>query len=172
MTGCTINFGSGMAGPHSDMMHGEASGFSSADLMFAQMMIPHHQQAVDMGTLAETRASDPAVKELAAKIKAEQAPEIAQMSAWLADANSSSGMDHNMAMGGMLSDSEMAALTDAEGAAFDKLFLTAMIEHHKGAIQMAQMIIDSNNAEAAALAKAITSSQTEQIAYMEELLAN
>jgi uncharacterized protein (DUF305 family) len=66
----------------------------------------------------------------------------------------------------------MAALTDAEGAAFDKLFLTAMIEHHKGAIQMAQMIIDSNNAEAAALAKAITSSQTEQIAYMEELLAN
>jgi uncharacterized protein (DUF305 family) len=154
------------------MMHGEASGFSSADLMFAQMMIPHHQQAVDMGTLAETRASDPAVKELAAKIKAEQAPEIAQMSAWLADANSSSGMDHNMAMGGMLSDSEMAALTDAEGAAFDKLFLTAMIEHHKGAIQMAQMIIDSNNAEAAALAKAITSSQTEQIAYMEELLAN
>lgn len=179
LTGCTINLGnsdtddkSGMMGGNG-MMNGNnssSSGFSGADIMFAQMMIPHHQQAVDMGTLAETRALSPEVKALAAKIKAEQAPEITQMKGWLADANASLDMGHEMGMGGMLSDSEMTALAAAKGAAFDKLYLEGMIGHHKGAIHMAQMVVDSNNAEAAALGKAIIDSQTKQITYMESLL--
>jgi uncharacterized protein (DUF305 family) len=180
LSGCTINLGNSATDEKSGMMGGNgmmngnnssSSVFSGADIMFAQMMIPHHQQAVDMGTLAETRALSPEVKALAAKIKAEQAPEITQMKGWLADANASMDMGHEMGMGGMLSDTDMKALENAKGAAFDKLFLEGMIGHHEGAIHMAQMVVDSNNAEASALGKAIIDSQTKQITYMENLLA-
>ena len=157
---------------HMDGMTDQSSSeFSGADIMFAQMMIPHHQQAVDMGTLAETRAIDPLVKALAAQIKAEQAPEIQQMKNWLIKANASMSMGHDMGMGGMLSDADFKALGNASGAEFDKLFLEGMIGHHEGAIHMASMVLDSNNQEAAALGKAIVESQTKQIAYMKELLA-
>jgi uncharacterized protein (DUF305 family) len=138
------------------------------------MMIPHHQQAVDIGTLAETRASDPEVKALAAKIKGEQSPEVTQMKTWLSAANAPMEMDHDMGMSGMdgmLDAAQMDALTNSKGAAFDKLFLEAMIAHHKGAIQMAKMVVSSKNAEAAALGKAIIDSQTKQITLMESLLA-
>lgn len=153
------------------MMGQNNSQFSGTDIMFAQMMIPHHQQAVDMGTLAETRAQSPEVKALAAKIKAEQAPEIAQMKGWLKAANAPTEMGHNMGMGGMLSDAQMSALKNATGAAFDRLYLEGMIGHHEGAIQMAQMVTNSNNAEAKAMANAIVESQTKQITYMKELLS-
>ena len=145
--------------------------FSGADIMFAQMMIIHHQQAVDMGTLAETRSSSQEVKTLAAQIKAEQAPEIAQMEGWLKASNVNPGMGHDMAMTGMLTDAEMTALKNAKGAEFDRLYLADMIGHHKGAIQMAQMVVDSQNVEANKLGHAIIESQTKQITDMESLLA-
>ncbi len=180
LTACTVNVGtsdmksdSGMMMDHG-MMGDSSSEFSGEDIMFAQMMIPHHQQAVDIGTLAETRASDPEVKALAAKIKGEQSPEITQMKTWLSAANAPMEMDHDMGMGGMdgmLDAAQMDALTNSKGAAFDKLFLEAMIAHHKGAIQMAKMVVSSKNAEAAALGKAIIDSQTKEITLMESLLA-
>lgn len=170
LTGCSMN--AAMNNPPAANSQNAATDFSGADIMFAQMMIPHHQQAVDMGTLAETRASSPDVKALAATIKAEQAPEITQMKTWLTIAGSSTEMGHDMGMGGMLSDDEFKALENATGTEFDKLFLEGMIAHHEGAIDMAQMIVDSNNTEAKALAAAIISSQTEQIEYMRGLLAN
>jgi uncharacterized protein (DUF305 family) len=74
-------------------------------------------------------------------------------------------------MGGMLSEADMSALASATGADFDRLYLNGMIAHHEGAVHMAQMVIDSNNAEAKALGEAIVSSQSEQIQYMRELLA-
>ncbi len=176
LLGCTSNLGAPNNNSGSGMTdnNSNSSGFSESDIMFAQVMIPHHQQAVDMGTLAETRALSPEVKALAAKIKAEQAPEIIQMQGWLSDSNSSMGMGHDMGPGmdGMLSDADMKALENASGAAFDKLYLEGMIAHHEGAIQMAQMVIDSSNDEARAIGEAIVSSQTEQIAYMKTLLAN
>ena len=158
------------------MQHGmmgdfDTSGFSGQDIMFAQMMIPHHQQAVDMGTLAETRALSQEVKDLASQIKAEQAPEIELMKSWLDLAGAPSMMDHEMPMGGMLSDEEMTQLEKSTGAEFDRLYLEGMIRHHEGAISMAQMILNSNNDEVKALGEAIVSSQTEQISYMQELLA-
>ncbi len=179
LAGCALLPGGSDSDNDMGMMHGDdmmnsqsdGSSFSGADIMFAQMMIPHHQQAVDMGTLAETRAQSPEVKALAAKIKSEQAPEIEQMKGWLTSANASMDMGHEMGMGGMLTDAEMTALTNASGAEFDHLYLVDMIAHHKGAIHMAQMVVDSNNAEAQALGKAIIASQTEQISYMESLLA-
>lgn len=171
LTGCTINIGTPNNGG-SHMMEQNNSKYSSTDVMFAQMMIPHHQQAVDMGTLAETRASNLEVKALAAQIKNEQDPEITQMKGWLTEANAGMEMGHEMHMGGMLTDSEFAELKAATGTAFDKLYLQGMIKHHEGAIDMAQMVLTSKNPEAKALGEAIVSSQTKQITYMKELLKN
>jgi len=150
-------------------MMGDAYGFSSSDIMFAQMMIPHHQQAVDMGTLAETRASNPKVKELAAQIKSEQAPEILQMKAWLSASGSGMDMGHDMGMNGMLSEADMTALANAKGFKFDVLYLDGMISHHEGAIAMAKDVLDSKNSEVKKLAEQIVKTQTEQISYIKEL---
>lgn len=170
LSGCTINIGTSAPAVDSSNSEVDSTALSGMDIMFAQMMIPHHQQAVDMGTLAQTRASDPAVKALAAEIKAEQAPEIAQMEGWLDSVGASIEMGHEMAMGGMLNDEDFAKLEAASGSEFDRLFLEGMIAHHEGAIDMAQMIVNSNNLEAKALAEAIITSQTDQIQYMESLL--
>jgi len=145
---------------------------SADDIMFAQMMIPHHQQAVEMGVLAETRASREEVKKLAAEIKDEQAPEIELMKSWLEAAGAPLEMGHSMEMPGLLSASQMANLEAAKGDQFDKLYLLSMIEHHKGAIEMAQAVLESKNTLVKALAQSIVSSQTDQIAYIESLLGN
>ena len=147
------------------------AGFSASDVMFAQMMIPHHQQAVDMSAMAETRSTNPEVLALAKQISAAQKPEIEQMQGWLTRAGASMDMGHEMHMDGMLSDDQMSKLAAASGTAFDRQFLEGMISHHEGAIAMARMIIDSSNAEAAKLGSAIVNSQTAEIADMKKLLA-
>jgi len=173
----------GCAGmPMSMMNHGgtqieSASGvntsdFSGVDIMFAQMMIPHHQQAIDMSALAESRALSPEVKALASKISAEQGPEIEQMRSWLKAANAPTEMGHQMSMDGMLSDAELERLTNASGAEFDELFIIGMIAHHEGAIEMAQMVVDSKNLEARELGAAIIKMQTLEIAELKALLSN
>ena len=167
----------GCAGmPMSMMNHGgtqieSASGvntsdFSGVDIMFAQMMIPHHQQAIDMSALAESRALSPEVKALASKISAEQGPEIEQMRAWLKAANAPTEMGHQMPMDGMLSEAELERLTNASGAEFDELFILGMIAHHEGAIEMAQMVVDSKNLEARELGETIIKMQTLEIAEL------
>lgn len=149
----------------------ENSGFSGTDVMFAQMMIPHHQQAVEMSTLAESRALDPEVSAIAAKIKAEQGPEIEQMRSWLKAAGAPESMDHSMKMDGMLSDSEISELEASNGAEFDRLFLAGMILHHQGAIEMADMVANSKNQEAAKLGADIIKIQTSEIAELKLLLS-
>lgn len=157
-------------GSHSNATAATDSGFSGADIMFAQMMIPHHQQAVLMSNLAIKISGNPDVLALAKDIKDAQQPEIAQMKSWLAKAGAPLEMGHSMGMGGMLTDAQISTLSAATGTEFDKLFLQGMIAHHQGAIHMAQMVTDSRNAQAAALGKAIVESQTTQITYMQGLL--
>lgn len=187
LTGCTFNLGNPgddddrgrddhMSGQGPMGGDSDSEEFSSGDIMFAQMMIPHHQQAVDMSDLALERSTDPDVLELAQQIRDAQAPEIEQMQGWLDVAGAGTSMSHSpadmgMGMGGMLSDEDMTALENATGAEFDRLYLEGMIEHHEGAIQMTQMIEDSRNAEVRALAEAIVESQTAEIERMEEMLA-
>jgi uncharacterized protein (DUF305 family) len=156
---------------HSDHMISENSEFSAADVMFAQMMIPHHQQAVDLGEIAATRASSAEVMELAQQIANEQAPEIELMKSWLETAGASEHMDHEMAMDGMLTQAELETLKAAKGTEFDRLFLEGMIAHHEGAVAMAEDVVDSKNPEVAELAASIIETQNEQIQYMKELLA-
>lgn len=153
------------AGPHND-----------ADVMFATMMIPHHQQAIEMSDmlLAKTGIS-PELTNLARQIKAAQGPEITQMSGWLAGwgANPSPsmmGMDHDMG-GGMMSQADMDALEKATGDEAARLFLTGMIEHHRGAITMAkQQLANGQNPEAKRLAQQIIDSQQAEIETMTTLL--
>jgi len=142
--------------------------FSADDRMFAAMMIPHHEQAIQMSELAFLNSTDPEILALANEIKAAQGPEIEQMKSW----GSSMMGSHagHMMDEGMLSDDEIAQLKDAKGAEFDRLFLEGMIKHHQGAIQMADMIIESANEEAALLGKNIVESQSAEIERMRQLL--
>ena len=158
--------------PMSHMGHGmsQTKEFSGADIMFAQMMIPHHEQALLMSGFAETRSSNEEVKKLARQIYAEQEPEIAQMKLWLEKTNSSMDMGHDMGMNGMLTDSEIEAMKSVTGKAFDRLFLEGMIAHHEGAIHMAEMIVDSDNAEAKKLGQSIQVTQQREIDLMKEML--
>lgn len=158
--------------PMSHMGHGmsQTKEFSGADIMFAQMMIPHHEQALLMSGFAETRSSNEEVKKLARQIYAEQEPEIAQMKLWLEKTNSSMDMGHDMGMNGMLTDSEIEAMKSATGKAFDRLFLEGMIAHHEGAIHMAEMIVDSDNTEAKKLGQSIQVTQQREIDLMKEML--
>ncbi|MFG1761392.1 DUF305 domain-containing protein [Micromonospora echinofusca] len=153
-----------------------AATFGDADAMFAQMMIPHHRQAVEMADLAPSRAADPEVKRLAAEIKAAQAPEIATMSGWLSawgrPVPSPGGMPHmDHGMPGMMSDADMTKLAAATGREFDRQFLTMMIAHHEGAITMARdELARGVNAEAKALAQQIVSTQQAEIDTMRKIL--
>lgn len=175
LTGCTINIGgTDSNGMMNDSMMGNnqsTSDFTGTDIMFAQMMIPHHQQAVDMSTLAETHTTNPEILALAKQIKDAQAPEIEQMTAWIDSTGAGMDMGHDMGMGGMLSEEQMAALGNAQGADFDKLYLEGMIGHHQGALDMAKMIENSTNAEAKTLAANIMTSQTAEIEKMKQMLA-
>ena len=145
-----------------------SSTFSADDQMFAAMMIPHHQQAIEMSALALSNSTDPEVIALAQEIQAAQGPEIEQMESW----GSSKMGTHagHMMDEGMLTDSEMDQLKSARGEEFDRLFLEGMIKHHQGAIEIADMIINSKSQEAASLGKAIVESQSAEIAKMRALL--
>lgn len=152
--------------------------FSRTDLMFADMMIPHHQQAIQMSELAIAISSNSEIISLARRIKAAQAPEIEQMKEW-EDSGDSSHMGHEMmedfdesstGMMGMLDEGEISELERAKGTEFDRLFLKGMIAHHEGAIGMAQMVDDSKNKEAAELGKAIIKAQKAETLEMQTLL--
>lgn len=143
------------------------SEFSANDIMFAQMMIPHHEQAIEMSELALKNSQDPEILALAEEIRAAQAPEIEDMKTW---GTSHMGSHAGHMMDGMLSDDEMEALTRAQGSEFDRLFLEGMIKHHQGAIEMADMIVDSQSPRASTLGKAIIETQQAEIEKMKELL--
>ncbi|MEU8677778.1 DUF305 domain-containing protein [Streptomyces sp. NPDC048560] len=120
--------------------------FNDADVTFAQAMIPHHQEALEMAGMADGRASDQRIRTLAGQIEEAQAPEIKTLRSWLTSWGKpeSPGMEHSGTghgggdMPGMMSDEDMDALVDAVGTDFDRRFAQMMIEHHNGAIDMAK----------------------------------
>ena len=156
-----------------------ASGVSGADVMFAQMMIPHHEQAVVMSTLAESRASDPLIRDLAKEISAAQEPEIALMSSWLDEwgaerlsSDEAMGAHGSHGMAGMLTQEQLDDLAAAQGSQFDTLFAQAMIEHHQGAVQMARDLLASgSDPEVAALAREIIVTQEKEILQLTSFLS-
>lgn len=156
---------------------------NQADVEFAQMMIVHHQGAIDMARLAPERAQAEEVLDLAAAIEQAQQPEIDTMTGWLeawgappaAPDGAMAGMDHGSMSesgeGGMADDESMARLEAAQGAEFDTLFLELMIVHHEGAIAMAQLEIeDGQHPEAVDLAHRVVTDQSAEITVMRSLL--
>ncbi|MFF8195279.1 DUF305 domain-containing protein [Streptomyces bobili] len=153
-----------------------STAFNDADVAFAQMMIPHHQQALAMARLADGRTSDSEVKELAAKIAQAQGPEIRTMQGWLKSWNqptatgSMPGMDHGSG-DGMMSDGDMEHLKGMNGADFDRMFADMMIEHHNGAITMAEG--ERKNGEyagAVKMAGAIVEGQSAEVKQLQSIL--
>ena len=148
--------------------------FAQADVHFNMMMIPHHEQAIEMSDVilaADGISSE--VADLASRIKAAQAPEIEQMSAWL-EARGYPSDDSSMGPGhGMMSDDDLDELRNLDGVEAERLFLTQMIEHHEGAIEMANDEISAGrDAETIALCESIVLSQTAEITEMQALLAD
>lgn len=153
------------------------AGHNDADVAFAQQMIPHHQQAVEMAEMAldpAREASEP-VRDLAGRIGDAQQPEIETMQGWLEDwdAKAEDHSDHDMGgMTGMMSDDQMSALAAATGTDFDRMWLQMMIEHHEGAVEMAETeVADGQDSQAKALARAIIDAQRAEITEMTRLLA-
>ena len=150
--------------------------FNDADVQFAQMMIVHHQEALDMAAMAETKATDPEVKKIAGEIKNAQDPEIKTMTGWLTSWGQPTSMPsgHNMegmsSMPGSMSEEDMTKLEAATGAEFDREFTRMMIEHHKGAIEMAQQQTAGTNPDAKALAATIEKAQTAEVATLQKIL--
>ena len=158
---------------------------SASDIAFAQLIIPHHEQALQMADLAEKFAASPTVKAIAAQIKGAQTPEIERMTTWLTKwgqptvmPSSTDGSMGGMDMGGMsadsglMSDNDITALTQARGTAFDRTWLLMMIAHHQSAIAMAEEVLaTTTNPDVKALATTIQAGQTTEVSTMRQLLA-
>lgn len=156
----------------------ENADVNEADVMFATMMLPHHEQAIEMSDIVlEKDDLDPDVGALAQQIKDAQGPEIEQLEGWLdewgADRDDMSGMDHgdHGSMSGMMSEADLEELRSADGTEASRLFLEQMIEHHRGAVEMAEtQVEDGRSPEAVDLARTIVETQNEEIEQMESLL--
>jgi len=156
--------------------------YSQADIRFLQGMIPHHAQAKEMSALAADRTNNEAVLAVAERITLSQDDEIAMMQDWLRnqglevtpqDAHHRDGFEP---MPGMLSDDEMDALTAASGPEFDRLYLESMIDHHQGALDMVEALLDTRGSAQDPLlyefTSDVTSDQTSEIERMDTLLAS
>jgi len=179
LAGCATSTSGGMGHDgHATGGAEAAAEANAADVMFAQMMIPHHEQAIEMSDLILAKDDvAPEVVELAEQITAAQGPEIEQMESWLDEWGAPSMMDADgmggaVGMGGMLTDEELDELAAADGTTGTTLFLEGMIEHHEGAIDMAeQHQEDGESEEALALSASIIDTQEAEIERMQELLA-
>ncbi|TQL21173.1 DUF305 domain-containing protein [Streptomyces sp. SLBN-134] len=158
-----------------------AGAHNDQDVSFAQGMIPHHQQAIQMSKMAASQASSTEVKDLAARIEKAQDPEIETMSGWLESwgedvPSSMPGMDHgghsgSSDMPGMMDTEDMDELMKASGKGFDTMFLTMMVEHHEGAVEMATTEKDKGQyGPAKKLAGEIITAQNAEIEEMNKLL--
>lgn len=167
----------------------QAAEHNSADVMFAHMMIPHHEQALELAALVPDRSTNAELQTLAKTIAAEQQPEIDAMNALLTQWDAMPGMQGmpgmpgmadmpghggmgGMGMAGMVDAATMTKLTTLSGQPFDVLWLQSMIAHHQGAIEMAQTeIADGINPDMVNLARNIVTAQQAEIDQMQRMLA-
>ncbi len=160
---------------HNHMMNTDSSisnkNYTGADIMFLQMMIPHHQQAIDMSNLALKISKNAELLDLAEVIIRDQTAEIIQMKQWLKDAGAGTDPGHEMSgMGGMLTEEEFKNLETATGGEFDKLWLEGMTKHHDGAIHMTTMINDAQNMSIKNFGMNVVNVQSAQIEQMKIML--
>ncbi|GAA4560460.1 DUF305 domain-containing protein [Planotetraspora kaengkrachanensis] len=148
---------------------------AAADVRFAEMMIPHHRQALEMAALAPDRTTEPLVRAIARRIESGQGPEIAVMTSWLESLGRAApdGHDHDGGGYGMATLQEMNRLRTVRGAAFDDMFLRLMIRHHEGAITMAGEELGKGQDRAMRkMAQDVMSGQQIEIARMRKIQAD
>ena len=151
---------------------------NEADVEFAQGMIAHHEQAIEMAEIALDPAvgASAEVVDLATRIQAAQDPEVALMTGWLEAAGESVTMDtsdgHDMSsMPGMMTADQMDEMAAMTGAEFDQMWLTMMIAHHEGAVSQSETVkADGSNADVLVLADQIIAAQQAEINEMKALL--
>lgn len=171
----TSDTGSDSPGSSSDA----AATFNDQDVSFAQSMVVHHSQAIDMAqVILDKDGIDPRVTELAQDIKDAQGPEIDQLNGFLeqwdapAEMEGMDGMDGMEGVAGTMSEQDMADLETATGIEASRLFLEQMTVHHEGAVEMAQVQVDEGeDPDATALAQKIIDDQNAELELMDELLA-
>lgn len=152
---------------------------NDADIQFAQQMIPHHEQALEMSALVPSRSQNSKLIALAKEIESAQGPEIEQMNSWLnaweapaSSSNGHGGHGGNPNDQGMMTTEQMTQLENSSGAAFDRLWLEMMIKHHEGAVVMSKdELANGENPQAKALAQEIISAQETEITQMKKMLA-
>ncbi|MEU7960874.1 DUF305 domain-containing protein [Micromonospora humida] len=162
-----------------DLSQVSPPGFTAADSRFVQGMIPHHTQALAMTALLAGRTTSPDVTLLAKRIEVSQGDEIARMRAWLAERNvpaagGHDGAAHDALMPGMLTAAQFDQLKQARGAEFDRLFLTAMIRHHQGALTMVEQLYAAGGGLEPAsdqFAREVNADQGIEIQRMQQMLA-
>jgi len=164
------------AGHHITIPNGAI--YTVADVEFMQGMIAHHAQAIYMSRMAEAHKASPRLLKLANKIDQSQVAEIRIMQQWLLS-NEQFAPDtsswRTMTMAGMLSDAQLKALDAATGAEFDRAFLTLMIQHHEGALQMVKDLFATTGAgqeiDVNVFANDVVTVQTAEIGAMHQMLA-
>ncbi|MFJ9369326.1 DUF305 domain-containing protein [Nocardia sp. NPDC101769] len=148
------------------------SDFNAADVTFLQMMYPHHAQAVEMAKLVPTRSQNQQLITLAKAVEQAQSPEMQQITTLLQSFGKpapSGDMGHDMP--GIMSKDQMTKLEGLSGPDFDKLWMQMMIEHHQGAITMANTeLAQGTNAESKVLAQSIVTAQQQEITQMNSML--
>ncbi|MCP9272390.1 DUF305 domain-containing protein [Mycolicibacterium arenosum] len=164
-------------GAETPVVSGQPADFNDADVTFATMMIPHHEQAVDLSEMVPTRTTNPEVIALAQTISAAQGPEIETMKVLLVQWNAGEAGGHEghdmSSMQGMVDTATMEKLQTLNGDAFDKLWLQSMIAHHEGAIVMADAELkDGASADAKRLAQQIVTAQQAEITSMKQMLGD
>ena len=156
-------------------------GFNAEDHQFATNMIPHHEQAIELAALAPQHSTDQDLIALAAKISAEQEPEIKALRVFLVqwDENPEDDASHgdhggdggHDAMAGMVDEATMAKLQTLQGAEFDTLWLQSMISHHQGAIEMAKAeVANGQNVDIKRMAQTMVDTQQAEITQMNQML--
>lgn len=148
-------------------------GPNSADVRYAQLMIHHHRQALEMTELAPGQARSEALKRLAERISAAQGPEVETMRGWLKQhgrEETPSGHAGHDVMPGMASEAQLKTLRAAHGKAFDALFLKLMITHHQGAVTMATEVkSEGNDVQIEEMADDVIAQQTTEISRMRDM---
>ena len=160
----------------------ENASWNKADQKFVQEMIPHHEQAVVMSEMVGNVEVSTETATLASDIMGAQASEIELMQGFLnewgveSDQNSDPHAGHKMSgdeSHGMMTDEELAELKDSSGADFEKMWLTMMLAHHKGAVKMAETVIaEGKDLRVKTLAETIISTQQQEILQIQSLLNN
>jgi uncharacterized protein (DUF305 family) len=152
--------------------------WNDADVKFVQGMIPHHEQAVEMSDMMIGRIVSEATAVLAEQIRASQTAEVSLMQGFLAewgvelDPHAGHSGDHSMGEG-MMSDEQLDELTAASGVDFERMWLTMMLEHHQGAVAMANTVLSGgSDPRVRTLAEGIVAAQQAEIAQIEALLAS